>query len=173
MIESIKKQVPEGITVPSELETLCKWEVERGYPISGYFELRAGDGKDFYYWFGSHDADPFLALFGAGSDGSMFCIWKQEDGRQPIVHLGSEGDEVKVLAENMKEFIKLLAVGYGEIGHEDTSKPPEEKEGINPDFQCWVRDDLGLEIPETGDVIIQRAIASHDDFAAWVETKTN
>ena len=73
----------------------------------------------------------------------------------------------------MKDFLRLLAIGYGDIGHEDTCSPPEDKEEINPDFQKWIREDLGLGIPKVGDEVIQKAISNHDDFAAWVETKTN
>jgi hypothetical protein len=173
MIESISKHFPTGIVIPSELKALCEWNEKNGYPISGYFELRSGDGDDFFYWFGSRHADSDLALFGAGGDGSMYCVWKQEDGRQPIVHLGSEGDELKVLAKDMEDFLRLLAVGYGDLGHEDTSLPPEDKEEINPTFQNWIKNELKLTIPETGDEIIKTAISTHDDFAAWVTTKTN
>ncbi len=103
----------------------------------------------------------------------MYCIWKQKNGRQPIVHLGSEGDELKVLANDMKAFLRLLAIGYGDLGHEDTTSPPVDAEGINPDFQKWVQEDFGLRIPLIGDDIIQEAILTHDDFADWVATKTN
>jgi len=173
MIEQISKAFPDGILVPEELKLLCEWTEENGYPISGYFELRAGDGDDFFYWFNSRDADAELALFGAGGDGSMYCIWKQVDGRQPVVHLGSEGDELKVLAKDMKDFLRLLAIGYADIGHDDMSRPPIQEEENNPKFQEWIRNSLTLKIPEIGDEILKPAISSHDDLAAWVATKSN
>ena len=168
MKKAIQKGFPSSITFPSELGLLCEWTEKNGYPISGDFELRADDGEAIYWWFMSHAADDRLAQFGAGADGSLYCIWKQEDGREPIVHLGSEGDALMVLAGSMKEFIILLAIGYGELGFEDLSEPPEEAEGGNPTFQKWVKKTFGATIPKTGQEIVERAGRDHDDFAAFV-----
>jgi len=151
---------------------LCEWTERNGYPISGYFELRADDGEAIYWWFRSHAADDRLAQFGAGADGSLYCIWRQEDGREPIVHMGSEGDALKVVAGSMKEFITLLAVGYGEIGFEDLSAPPGEAKDANPNFQCWVEETFGVTIPTTGQGIVGRATRDHDDFEAFVSSIT-
>ncbi|MCP3931190.1 MAG: hypothetical protein GY705_19065 [Bacteroidetes bacterium] len=170
MKDDIKKYFPEKIKFPDELEHLCDWVSENGYPISGYFELCADDGEWFYHWFGSHAADDKLALFGTGPDGSLYAVWLQGGGRQPIVHLGSEGDNLKVLAASMLQFIALLAIGYGEIGHDDLSKPPKEIDDVNPKFQNWVKDKYHIEIPQTGDQFVKQAIAEHDDFEAWVAT---
>jgi hypothetical protein len=170
MKDDIRRHFPSSISFPEELGLLCDWLEANGYPISGYFELRAGDGEDFYWWFRSHAADDRLALFGAGPDGSMYCIWKQDDGREPIVHLGSEGDALKVLAGNMRDFLALLAVGYGEIGHEDVAEPPARAEDINPDFRRWVESTLGIEIPNLGMAIVGPAQQDHQDFANWVNS---
>ena len=166
--ESIKSGFPETISFPTELGLLCDWHEENGYPISGSFELRADDGKAIYYWFRSHAADHYLAQFGAGADGSLYCIWKQKDGREPIVHLGSEGDALMVLAANMRDFIRLLALGYDEIGFEDMSVAPSDAECINPNFQAWVTETLGLVIPDRGSEITNAASKEHDDFEAFV-----
>ena len=168
MKNEILKGFLSAITFPVELGMLCDWLEKNGYPISGYFELRADDGEAIYWWFRSHAADDQLAQFGAGADGSLYCIWKQSDGREPIVHLGSEGDALIVLASNMKEFITLLAIGYGEIGFEDLSVPPQEEEDINPKFQKWVEDTFSVKIPATGGEIVDRATKAHEDFPAYV-----
>ena len=170
MKNEIRRHFPEQIKFPYELEQLCDWLSENGYPISGDFELLADDGEFFFHWFGSHAADDKLALFGSGPDGSLYAIWLQEDGRQPIVHLGSEGDNLKVLAFSMLEFIQLLSIGYSEIGHDDLSKPPKTTDGINPKFQKWVKDIIQIEIPKIGNQIVQSAIDKHDNFNAWVAT---
>ncbi len=172
MKNEIKKGFPSSITFPAELGILCDWLAENRYPISGYFELRADDGEAIYWWFRSHAADDRLAPFGAGADGSLYCIWKQNDGREPIVHLGSEGDALMVLAADMKEFITLLAIGYGEIGFEDLSVPPQEEEDINPNFQKWVEDTFSVKIPATGEEIVDRATKKHEDFPAFVASVT-
>jgi len=168
MTEAIQKGFPPAIAFPEELVKLCDWNKENGYPISGGFELRADDGEAIYWWFRSHAADDRLAQFGAGPDGSLYCIWKQEDGRQPVVHMGSEGDELKILAGSMKEFITLLAVGYEELGFDDLENEPDEEDKINLDFQKWVTNTFGVSIPKTGIEIQGPASKSHYNFEAWV-----
>ncbi|MEM9415069.1 MAG: hypothetical protein AAGA29_06260 [Planctomycetota bacterium] len=171
--DTIQKGFPDSIHFPRELELLCEWCDANGYPISGCFELRAEDGYTISSWFGSHAADDRLALFGAGADGSPYCIWKQEDGRQPIVHMGSEGDALMVLAGNIIDFIRLLAVGYEEIGFEDLSVPPDSGTGINVAFQKWVTETFDVLIPATGSEIVDSAGREHDDFKAYVESVVN
>jgi hypothetical protein len=173
MKDAIQKGFPSSISFPEELGLLCDWTEQNGYPISGYFELRADDGEAIYWWFRSHAADDRLAQFGAGADGSLYCVWKQDDGREPIVHMGSEGDALMVLASNMKEFITLLAVGYGEIGFEDLSAPPESQDDVNPRFQRWVAETFAVTIPSTGRDIVARATSEHDDFKIFVDSITN
>ena len=141
---AIRKGFPPSIRFPEELGLLCDWTEQNGYPVSGSFELRADDGEAIYWWFRSHAADDRLAQFGAGADGSLYCVWKQADGREPIVHLGSEGDALMVLAGSIQEFITLLAVGDGEIGFEDLPAPPVSQYGVNSalvnlyQFACWL-----------------------------------
>ena len=173
MKEAIQKGFPQTITFPNELALLCDWTEKNGYPISGSFELRADDGEAIYWWFRSHAADDRLAQFGAGPDGSFYCIWKQFDGRQPIVHMGSEGNELKILAGTMKDFITLLAVGYDELGFENLENEPLEKEGINEEFQNWVSETFSVTIPKTGLDIFNSANTTHDDFEAWIATVPN
>lgn len=169
MKDAIQKGFPAAICFPHELELLCEWAGKHGDQISGYFELRADDGEAIYWWFRSHDADDRLAQFGAGADGSLYCIWKQDDGREPVVHMGSEGDALMVLAGTMKEFIRLLAVGYGELGFEDVSVPPEEPDDINLGFQNWVEDIFDVTVPATGQEIVDRAHQEYDNFQGFVE----
>ena len=87
----LAQSFPPSIPLPRELRSLCDWVRDNGYPISGYFELREHDDETLRCWFGSDKAIGQLAQFGAGPDGSLYCIWRQEDGRMPIVHMGSEG----------------------------------------------------------------------------------
>ncbi len=168
MKEAIRAGFPSTISFPEDLARLCDWTEANGYPISGDFELRADDGEAIYWWFRSHAVDDRLAQFGAGPDGSLYCIWRQDDGRQPIVHLGSEGDGLMVLARDMREFIILLAIGYEEIGFDDLESPPQDADGINREFQKWVEETFGVGIPAAGNELVERAGREQDDFAAFV-----
>ena len=50
----------------------------------------------------------------SGRDQMVQCIalWLQDDGHCRVVHLGSEGQNLFVLARDMRDFLLLLAVGY-------------------------------------------------------------
>ncbi|WP_339687153.1 hypothetical protein [Gimesia maris] len=166
--KDIKKGFPPNIPFPRELEQLIDWTNQNGYPISGYFELRAGDKDTMFYWFGFRDVDEKLAQFGAGADGSLYCIWDAGDQSFPVVHLGSEGDGIKVLAANFKDFLRLLAIGYGELGFEDLSKPPEGSEP-NLIFQNWVKSQFNTNIPTNGSEFITLEENGKCQFANWVD----
>lgn len=164
---------PPSIAVPAALRQLRDWLAVNGYPLGGSFELRTDEGGDtIRSWFGHDGAVDRLAVFGAGADGSPYALWCQEDGRLPVVHLGSEGDANFVLAAHFVDFLRLLAVGYDEIGFDDLSVPPGGQ-GSNPALQRWVEETFRVDVPRTGEEITTPARASHEDFAAWVERMVN
>ena len=166
----IKNGFPENIPCPFELEKLTKWENKNGYPISGSFELRADNYKDaMFCWFGFKDVDSVLGLFGNGADGSYYCIWDDQSGNYPIVYMGSEGQDNKILASNFIDFLRLLAIGYEDIGSDDMNYPPLEDKS-RPDFQEWVSKEFTVKIPSTGAAITEQAQNFHIDFSKWIET---
>jgi len=59
--EKMKQSFPLNIPFPIELEQLIDWANQNGYPISGYFKLRAGDSDTMFYWFGFRHVDDKLA----------------------------------------------------------------------------------------------------------------
>jgi hypothetical protein len=162
---------PSAIPFPEELRSLFLWKENHGYPISGEFELREHDDKSVVLWFGSDRAVGRLGIFGAGPDGSMYALWLQDNGDSRVVHLGSEGRNLFVLARDMREFLLLLAVGYLEIGFEDLSQPPDA-EGINPKFRKWVASQLSCVVPATGGEIVRQAQCTSENFETWVHRYT-
>ena len=167
-LEEIKNGIPDSIPCPKELGLLVNWVQQNGDPISGYFELRADDGDTMFYWFGFRDVETKLGQFGAGPDGSLYCFWDNGMGNYPIVHMGSEGNELKILASNFVDFLRLLAIGYDEIGFDDLSKPPVE-DCSNVTFQNWVTEEFGVSIPSVGSVITEPAQSANPDFEKWVD----
>ena len=173
--ESIKKGIPNTITLPNELKKLCKWTEQNGYPISGCFELRADDGETMRYWLGFTDVSDRFGLFGAGASGDIYAFWIDDSGKQKIVHLGSEGDAIYILANNFVDFLRLLAIGYDEIGFADMSKTVDEwnleagndkNEGINPKFRDWVEQEFKVKVPKKGCEI---ANFNDREFNDWIE----
>ena len=167
--DQISKHFPRDIIFPAELSALCDWEEENGYPISGCFELRADEHNFVESWFGTPAPSKSLAMFGAGAEGSLYCIWDIGNGEDfPIVHLGSEGDEVKVLSSDFSDFLVLLSIGYNELGFEDLTNEPRNDEGINIVFQRWVQNSLQRDIPKSGWIIVNQARSCNEHFLKWM-----
>lgn len=153
--------------MPPELASLCAWLGEHGYPISGGFELYADEHDSVRHWFATDAVVDRFGVFGKGPDGSLYALWRQDDGRFPIVHMGSEGQNNFVLAGSMRDFLRLLAVGYSEIGFDDLSALPDA-DGVNPEFQRWVESTFGVRVPRCGRDVTGPAQASHQDFEQWI-----
>lgn len=164
----LKNGFPKSLPCPPELEELVDWTQSNGYPISGYFELRADDGDTMFYWFGFRDVETKLGQFGAGADGSLYCVWDAGGGRYPLVHMGSEGQENKILASNFVDFLCLLAIGYSELGFEDMSLPPNEDES-NPKFRAWIEKRFVITIPSCGLEITKVAQDNEPNFQQWID----
>ena len=112
-----------------------------------------------------------FAPFGAGADGSLLAFWllSGADARNaPVVHLGSEGDHCMVLARNFRDFLRLFAIGYDELGFADLSMPPSD-----PETASWLREIVveryGLDVPRTGAEIVSVAQASVSPLEAAID----
>lgn len=166
----IEAEFPPGVTMPAEMRRLCDHLDLTDYPISGYMKLRP-EGEGLKGWFGaSSEAWHQLAGFGAGPDGSTLASWLyagSDVAAAPIVHLGSEGDHMLVLADNFRDFLTLFGIGYGELGFDDLSLPPHEPESAER-LRAWLAAEFGIHCPKTGIELVRRAQARHPDFAAWV-----
>src|SRR6476620_11602483 len=117
--DRIEAEFPPGVKMPGEMRRLCDFLDRTEYPISGSMKLRP-EGEGLKGWFGAgSEAWHQLAGFGAGPDGSTLASWLYagpDVASAPVVHLGSEGDQLVVLADNFREFLALFGIGYGELG---------------------------------------------------------
>ena len=171
--DKIQSEFPPGVPLPAHLRKLCDFLDDTGYPISGYMRLRP-EGEALKSWFGpGADAWNELAGFGSGPDGSIIALWIYP-GRNvhnaPVVHLGSEGNRLQVIANDMVDFLRLFGIGYGELGFDDLSLPPEEPESAEG-LRHWLVSEFGITPPPTGNEIVARAKSNHPDFATWVQSR--
>jgi hypothetical protein len=168
--DNIEAEFPTGIKMLAELRRLCDFLDRTDYPISGYMRLRP-EGESLKAWFGNgSEAWGQLAGFGSGPDGSILALWLyagMNTSIAPVVHLGSEGDHLKVIADNFHDFLALFGIGYGELGFDDLSKPAEEPASATR-LREWLVTEFGIRSPETGIALVQHAQACHPDFAKWV-----
>jgi len=165
--DQISSHFPEQIIFPEELGKLCDWLDENGYPINGSFELRADEYEYIESWFGFDRFVNNFGIFGADPDGSLFAIWKQSSGEEVIVYLNSEGCGNKILASSPLDFIKILSIGYDEIGFDDLSEPPSDEDLINPKFQEWAKSTFKISIPKTGSEINPKW--DDNSFNLWID----
>ncbi|UUV22380.1 hypothetical protein [Paenimyroides aestuarii] len=197
LFEQLKSSFPEQIKAPQELEHLCHWVEQNGYPISGDFELRVDDGETINHWFGFNEVSHRFGVFGAGATGDIFAFWVDDNDHQKIVHLGSEGDNMFIIAEDFIDFLRFLAIGYKEISQANMHVSPMEHniqealkqfrfvgnttiteaeivaeygdelyEGINNNFQHWVKEAFKVSIPVKGNEIIN---VNDRTFQDWLE----
>lgn len=170
--DKIEAEFPPGVKMPMELRSLCDFLDRTDYPISGCMRLRP-EGEGLKARFGDwSDAWRQLAGFGSGPDGSALALWLYagtDTSTAPVVHLGSEGNHLKVLADNFLDFLALFGIGYGELGFDDLSNRPAEPETAAR-LREWLATEFDIRCPETGIALVQRAQARHPDFAEWVHT---
>ncbi|WOO87202.1 hypothetical protein RZE82_08795 [Mollicutes bacterium LVI A0039] len=161
--------------MPEEFKLFCEWVNNNGYPISGYFELEPDDGKYITHWFGFDDVNDRFGVFGADGSGALYAFWIDDEGKQKIVHLGSEGDNLYIIADDFIKFLQLLAIGYNELAYAELSltiaewnKAIDAKvgEGVNPKFQEWVESTFSVKESNRGSEI---ADFSDSSFEEWVE----
>ncbi|GKX57510.1 hypothetical protein SOASR030_36220 [Leminorella grimontii] len=140
-------------------------------------------------WFGRSERDPEivdrLCVFArTGGDGSEAALWLDDSGELKIVHMGSGSGSLLscVLADNMVDFLRLIAIGYDEICWDECfAWPPNDEradsyEYIHPNlaFQLWVQDTFNTTIPETALEIIKHPSSmddesSEDAFCQWLQ----
>lgn len=167
--ERIEAEFPPGVKMPGELRRLCDFLDRTDYPISGCMRLRP-EGGALKAWFGEgSDAWNHLAGFGSGPDGSILASWlyaARDLANAPVVHLGSEGDALMVIADNFRCFLQLFGIGYDELGFNDLSQPPKEPESAER-LRGWLMSEYGITCPATGIALVSAAQSHHPDFKRW------
>lgn len=165
-----QKNFPAGTNPPYLLLRLFDYQNEIDDFFSGHFEFVVEGADSVLTWFdGDKDAASQFVPFGQDSDGSSYCYWLY-DGRKleqaPIVFLGSEGVNNSVLADNTRDFLSLLAVGYDELGF--PFRQVEETDNLLH-FRSWLKREFNIMPPENGERLIEIARAKHPDIEKWME----
>lgn len=127
------------------------------------------------YWFGSpgwRSSGHTFDLIGVDGTGGLYCLWHYPglaERAAPVVFLGSEGEGVSVVANDVASLVEVLAQGYWWFGHIGRFTRDEENllQPAFDDFAAHAREFIGrpLRSPES---IVEAAIAQHPSFASFV-----
>jgi hypothetical protein len=167
LADQIQAKFPRGVRMPDDLRKLCAFADEHGCCVSGCFELVPDTANA---WFGDAEAASRFAVFGNGPDGSPVALWLYRDldpAQAPVVHLGSEGEDNILLAANVREFLRLLAIGYSEFGPDYLAGEPDEPDSAE-ELREWLAEEFDLVPPATAAPILAEARRLHPDVGAWV-----
>jgi hypothetical protein len=172
LADDIQKGFPNGVQLPQELRRLCEFAEANEGTISGCFEFETEGHSAAQAWFGDDTrAASQFAVFGRGPDGSLYALWLHagnDTGKAPVVLLDSECTDNKIIADNVRAFLRLLAIGYEEPGRFPTLEP-EDPEGADA-LRTWLFDELGLESPANGTELVAAAQRQHPDLGVWIRT---
>ncbi len=208
--DEMAASLPPAMKFPEEIALLCDWIEEHGHTdtwngvrVGFMHEAHASPADDpdadipggtnialmpegtthMAGWFGADAADRVSVFARTGGEGSMAAFWLAPDGTQKIVHLGSGSGStmVCVLAENPVDFLRLIAIGYGELcwgGDFDAPPNARTEEDApctlpNKAFQTWVKKTFKVKIPKTASEIVKHpdsidGARSEDPFWNWV-----
>lgn len=179
---------PVGLLFPRDRLAASLTETERAGGTLITFTPRGARGLG--SWFGTDDPAVLgrVSVFAqTGADGSQAALWRDDDGRHRVVHLGSGSGSTLtcVLAEDAVDFLRLVAIGYDEIcwGALFEAPPPvvatpdAPRVLPNEPYRQWVRTSFGVEIPSRGRDIVRDPCDLDDDhptdpFARWVRSVT-
>lgn len=205
--DEMAARLPTGLPLPDEFRALFDWMDENGFlmPSQRFAgdrlgllgtedELQSGAVTAIMFrietpeqaresgeaWFQGTVPDierrivPFART---GGDGSYCAFWLDEEGRQRIVHLGSEG-HVCLVGETPLDFLRFCAIGYGEIsgdGLGDPDSPPDgEARAANTAYRAWLTERYRVSIPKSAREIVgaipegRVGETSDDPFWLWV-----
>jgi hypothetical protein len=167
--DEIQAGFPGGVTVPDDLRRFLEFAEENGREVSGCFEFETDGRAAALAWFGDEAPASQFAVFGRGPDGSLYALWLYP-GRgpsdAPVVLLDSESDGNQVIAAGVRDFLRLLAIGYDEPGRYPTLEPedPESARGLRE----WLSEEFGLGTPGRAGEIVDEAKRQHPDLGSWV-----
>jgi hypothetical protein len=171
----VVRDVLAGTDIPVLLQALREFENQQREWFSGYFELDTPRFADPAWFGGDRDAAGQIFVFGLGPDDSLYALWLH-DGRSvvtaPVVFLGSEGTDCGVIANDLSDFLALLAIGAEELGYAiswgDVSESDTPARRL-PEFRSWLADRLGISAPSDPSTLVRLAKDNHPDFQAWLD----
>jgi len=205
-LEKEFKKLANGIQIPEEIELLYQWidkngliETSKGtrgdptvchygrlsadYEINPDITFTTSGQQGINYWFDLAEttkeiSSRLVSFADSGFDGSQLAFWLDDSNRLRVVHMGSGSGSMLccVVANNAREFLSLLSIGYGQLGDVyNFSLSPEQIDDeakINHSFVDWLESSLGIKRlhDASGIIKIKSEIGdedTNDPFCLW------
>ncbi|MGF6191262.1 hypothetical protein [Serratia sp. 2723] len=157
--------------------------ISSDYEINPDITFTTSGQKGVKYWFNlaeiTEEISSRLVSFAeSGFDGSQLAFWLDDNNNLKIVHMGAGSGSMLccVIADNAREFLSLLSIGYGQLGDVyDFSLSPEEMDvevKINHSFVNWLESSFGIKRLHDASHIIKENPGigdknTSDSFCLW------
>jgi len=163
----IEKTFPKTISMPVELSKMFDFIEKNNFSYFQtdiqFYPMQQAEITDY---FNNEDMAEHFGLLGTTGDGSILAIWEDKE-IQRFIHLGSDGDNWLILASNPIDFIRVIAIGYDYFGKEEIVNQPKNSR-IEKSFQEWVKETFSVEIPKSGQAIVDLESKKLID---WIENE--
>jgi flavin-binding protein dodecin len=181
-IRSVRKKQMDNFVpdfdFPEAWGKCCDWVDDKHFTewMSAGFEQDETGKQTLTHFIKEENIQNRFAAFGQSSDDSIFAVWKQDDGRMPVVYLG-EGGTAKIITESMEDFIDLLAINYRDVESADITTEPiyddaKTKEHFNNrNFRDFYTKTFKKGIATTGLAMNKRALTCDNSFE-WLMTNS-
>lgn len=166
--------------IPDDLERAWLWMEDQGFgrqtpagytlaPYDGDRQLGPVFRSDLTMegWLepGAPGHDRLLPIAEAAGDGSIVALWFDDEERTRAVVLGPLGS--CVVADDARELLVLLAIGYEELQPFMLGHPPDDRDAVEAvaGLRGWVEETFGVEVPQEW-----RSVGD-DEFSRWLDTQ--
>jgi hypothetical protein len=170
-LDSIRRVLPTGVTMPAKLEKFLAWIKLQPSGSVGHIGFTGNHFDDYWIENGSNLAEK-LFLFAKLGDGTTIGYWLY-DGRTidtaPIVLIGSEG-ELEILANSLEEFLGGL-VNDSFSNHSDLSAESDDEEpqvDRRPQLATFLAGEFGFTVNGSADYS-EAAKSKHPGLQQWMD----
>lgn len=174
-------ETPNGVT--GDPTVYHYGRINADYDFNPDITFTTAGQKGIKYWFDLTEvteeiSSRLISFADSGYDGSQLAFWLDDSDNLRVVHMGSGSGSMLccVVANDAREFLSLLSIGYGQLGDVyDFSLSPEEIDDdtkINHSFVDWLDFSFGIKRLHDASSIIKETSQigdtdTNDPFCLW------
>ena len=173
-VAAFRRNFPPGVIVPRILRDLLQFQNRAPGEYSGHFELTALPFGKIARFASRRDIAEKLVVLGKEGDGALYCLWMRPTltvETAPVAFIGAEGTDNGVLADNLKQFMSLLAFGADDLGYAanwgNVVRPDFPAPRLD-EFREWLKTTFGIVEPSSAEHLITTARENHPEFGMWL-----